>query len=78
MGFYCGCTVCCTYFQNSSGSLTVPGLQNDASSVLARKEQLGMIKEMQSLQQGISKGRLEVKQLETQLKENRSKAEEAR
>ena len=42
------------------------------------KERLAMQKEMKGLQQNLAKGRLEIKSLETQIKENRAKAEDAR
>jgi chaperonin cofactor prefoldin len=49
-----------------------------ATDLAARRERLALAKELQHLQQSLAKGRLEVKTLEAQLKENRTKAEEAR
>ena len=37
-----------------------------------------MQKELKSLQQNLVKGRMEIKSIETQIKENRAKAEDAR
>lgn len=56
----------------------IPGYSGQQADVAARKERLTLHKELQGMQQALATGKLEIKTMEAQLKENRSKAEEAR
>ena len=65
--------------QHQSQAFMQQQQQHQSNAILQQhKERLMMQKEMKSLQQNLVKGRMEIKSIETQIKENRAKAEDAR